>query len=141
MSMNLQDCIDIIKNCTTLACEYHIKDKCDYGYEVRENRFECAKKLATQALEEIQAYRALGTIEELKRVVAFIGDDNYSIVDELKLLNQYRAIGTVAEFKALKEKAEPKKPIIHGLGQRYCPVCKCGGADHFYCTRCGQKLV
>ena len=44
------------------------------------------------------------------------------------------------EVKVLKEKSEPKKPIIHGLGQRYCPICKCGGADHFYCARCGQKL-
>ena len=50
--MKLQDCIDIIRNCTTLACEYHIKNKCDYGYEVRENRFECAKKLAIKALEK-----------------------------------------------------------------------------------------
>ena len=50
--MKLQDCIDIIRNCTTLACEYHIKNKCDYGYEVRENRFECAKKLAINALEK-----------------------------------------------------------------------------------------
>ena len=50
--MNLQDCIGIIRNCTTLACEYHIKNKCDYGYEVRENRFECAKKLAINALKK-----------------------------------------------------------------------------------------
>ena len=55
-------------------------------------------------------------------------------------LEQYRAIGTIEEFKALKEKNVAKKPIIQGLGQRYCPVCKCGGADHFYCARCGQKL-
>ena len=50
--MNLKDCIHIIKNCTMLACEYHIKDKCDYGYEVRENRFECAKEQAIKALEK-----------------------------------------------------------------------------------------
>ena len=86
--MNLQDCIDIIRNCTTLACEYHIKNKCDYGYEVRENRFECAKKLAINAL----------------------------------------------------EKQIAKKPIVQGLGQRYCSVCGCGGANHQYCARCGQKL-
>lgn len=35
-----------------LACEYHIKDKCDYGYEVRENRFECAKEIAVHAIEK-----------------------------------------------------------------------------------------
>ena len=50
--MNLVDCINIIKNCTTLACEYHIKDKCNYSYEVRENRFECAKEQAIKALEK-----------------------------------------------------------------------------------------
>ncbi len=50
--MNLSDCISIIKNCTTLACEYHIKDKCTYSYEVRENRFECAKEQAIKALEK-----------------------------------------------------------------------------------------
>lgn len=50
--MNLNDCINIIKNCTMLACEYHIKDKCDYGYEVRENRFECAKERAIKALKK-----------------------------------------------------------------------------------------
>ena len=50
--MNLNDCINIIKNCTTLACEYHIKGKCDYGYEVRENRFECAKEIAVKAIKK-----------------------------------------------------------------------------------------
>lgn len=61
-------------------------------------------------------------------------------IKALEEIQKYRAIGTVEEFKALKEKSVAKKPIIHGLGQRYCPVCKCGGADHFYCARCGQKL-
>lgn len=35
-----------------LACEYHIKDKCDYSYETRENRFECAKEQAIKSLEK-----------------------------------------------------------------------------------------
>lgn len=61
-------------------------------------------------------------------------------IQALEEIQQYRAIGTIEEVKVLKEKSEPKKPIIHGLGQRYCPICKCGGADHFYCARCGQKL-
>ena len=38
------------------------------------------------------------------------------------------------------EKQIAKKPIVRGLGQRYCSVCGCGGADHQYCGRCGQKL-
>ena len=38
------------------------------------------------------------------------------------------------------EKQIAKKPIVQGLGQRYCSVCGCGGANHQYCARCGQKL-
>ena len=34
-----------------------------------------------------------------------------------------------------------KKPIIRGLGQRYCPACKLNGADDLYCSKCGQKLA
>lgn len=68
-------------------------------------------------------------------------EDSANAIETLsEEIQQYRAIGTIEEFKDLKEKSEPKKPIIHGLGQRYCPICKCGGADHFYCARCGQKL-
>ena len=50
--MNIRDCINIIKNCTTLACEYHIKGKCDYSYEERERRYEYAKEQAIKALEK-----------------------------------------------------------------------------------------
>ena len=50
--MNIRDCINIIKNCTMMACEYHIRDRCDYRYDVKENRFETAKNLAINALEK-----------------------------------------------------------------------------------------
>ena len=33
-----------------------------------------------------------------------------------------------------------QQPIVRGLGQRYCPTCKCGGANDLYCSKCGQKL-
>lgn len=38
------------------------------------------------------------------------------------------------------EKQIPKKPMVRGLGQRYCIVCGFGGADNLYCSRCGQRL-
>ena len=92
--------------------------------------------IAIQALEEIQQYRAIGTVEQLE----WCKDASHWKELFKEKLEKYEAIGTIEEFKVLKEKSEPKKPIIHGLGQRYCPICKCGGADHFYCARCGQKL-
>ena len=33
-----------------------------------------------------------------------------------------------------------QKPIVRGLGQRYCPSCGFGGANDLYCRKCGQKL-
>ena len=60
----------------------------------------------------------------------------------LEELEQYRAIGTVEDFKALKEKAEPKKPRWHG--HCFCPHCNnivyVNGGKNIYCPNCGQKL-
>ena len=94
-------------------------------------------------IEEVQQYRAIGTVEDIQSMKdngAFSGVELAQLAVMQMRLRDYQAIGTIEEFKALKEKNVAKKPIIHGLGQRYCPVCKCGGADHFYCARCGQKL-
>lgn len=68
-----------------------------------------------QALEEIQQYRAIGTVEEIKTMMdegTFTGTELAEIVSLLKEYQKYHEIGTVEEFKALKEKAEPKKPIL-----------------------------
>lgn len=69
----------------------------------------------------------------------------------IKENQQYHAIGTVEEFKALKEKAEPKKPIIKLWSEARCPSCLCslseslgdGYYKHFTSLKrcdCGQKL-
>ena len=95
-----------------------------------------ALEMVRTAVKDAQQYRAIGTVEQLE----WCKDASHWKELFKEKLEKYEAIGPVDEFKTLKEKSEPKKPIIHGLGQRYCPVCKCGGADHFYCARCGQKL-
>lgn len=69
-----------------------------------------------------------------------VGKTMTALLETLEELEKYKAIGTVEEFAEFKEKQIPKKPIVQGLGQRYCPVCRCGGANHQYCARCGQKL-
>ena len=63
-------------------------------------------------------------------------------------LADYEAIGTIEELKALKEKAEPKKPLfstIHRDSAYHCSSCKkfVGFYDtriYEYCHNCGQKL-
>lgn len=72
-------------------------------------------------------------------------------IQALEEIQQYRSIGTVEEFKALKEKAEPKKPIIKPWSDARCPSCNCslseslgdGYYQHFTSLNicdCGQKL-
>ena len=126
---------EAMKNLETLERFYRIAKSGSALHEVLIN-FVTLEDLvvAIQALEEIQQYRAIGLTPEL---IEAMQGHNVALINDL---GEYQAIGTIEELKALKEKNEPKKPIIHGLGQRYCPICKCGGADHFYCARCGQKL-
>ena len=45
-------------------------------------------------------YKAIGTVEDIQKVLSFLGDENKrSIIDDLKLLNQYKEIGTVEGCK------------------------------------------
>lgn len=116
------------------------------------------------ALEEVEQYRAIGTVEEVKA----LKDDFWKLNE---MCRHYSAIGTVEELKAIKqwksdiiesfskydvnsvdelmkkfkemtEKAEPKKPRWHG--HHFCPNCNsivyvnCG--KDIYCPKCGQRL-
>lgn len=113
-----------------------------------------------EALQEVQEYKTIGTIEELKSMKengAFTGVELAQLAAMQMRLKEYLAIGTIEEFKALKEKAEPKKVALRLCGDcqrgcvdcdRYedrCPACNGGlyvesGKNHEYCPNCGQKL-
>ena len=55
------------------------------------------------------------------------------------IIPQKRAESIDMAINAL-EKQIPQQPIVRGLGQKYCPTCKYGGANDLYCSKCGQKL-
>lgn len=70
-------------------------------------------------------------------------------IQALEENQQYHAIGTVEELQALKEKAEPKKPILikRSFTQFYvCPHCSTN--EHYeklfakvrHCERCGGAV-
>lgn len=90
-----------------------------------------AKRMAIQALEEVQAYRAIGTVEELKTAMLYVSlaKKHGTVGKAIDSCAEYEAIGTVGEFKALKEKAEPKKPYFvqydsnPAIGNWHCPTC------------------
>lgn len=105
--------------------------------------------VAIVALAEIQAYRAIGTVEELE-VLSRIAEETAEYVKEdKKILEAYKRIGTIEEFRALREKNEPKKPTdiskvrdnegyIGLIGK--CPLCgEILEEDTVYCD-CGQAL-
>ena len=78
----------------------------EYRPMVGFQKYRDALNMAIQALEEIQAYRAIGTVEELKTMKengAFSGVELAQIAAMQMKLKEYQAIGTVEEFKTLKD--------------------------------------
>ena len=77
--------------------------------------FDCYSQ-AIQALEEIQQYRAIGTVEEFEelleyRAIGSVDKIKGSIETNYVLLHAYEEIGTIDEFKALKEKERADKAM------------------------------
>ena len=110
-----------------------------------------AYNTAIQALEEIQQYRAIGKVEEVKYLVDSYNGMIHDFGDDMSALEQYRAIGTIEEFKTLKEKSVAKKVVVEHIPKTswtkeishyLCPSCRSifsfGGKP--YCSKCGQKI-
>lgn len=99
------------------------------------------------ALEELESYRAIGTVEELEAMKkstlsAMELADIWCILEDLK---KYSAIGTIEEFKALKEKNTPMELAEHNFQDEthhyLCPSCRSiVSCTQNYCEECGQAL-
>lgn len=99
-----------------------------------------------KALEEIQQYRAIGTVEELQ-------DMKSNYFEALSDWRQYRKIGTLEECRAAVEKQTAKKPDYEGDGYSdghlvydtwICPCCgkhyEVDYDDYDFCPECGQCI-
>ena len=97
-------------------------------------------------MDELERYRAIGTVEELQQHKEYIDTIN-------KICSGYSAVGTIEEFKALKEKNEPKRANVCGDGyydghlvydEYSCPNCgkiyELEYEEYEYCTNCGQHM-
>jgi hypothetical protein len=80
-----------------------------------------ANKMAIKALEEIQQYRAIGTIEEFKAL------KEKNEPKKLTPIDYEKYIGIVENAKFLR-------------GACWCPNCKHTVRSGTYCDDCGQKL-
>lgn len=113
---------------------------------------------AIKTLEEVEQYRAIGTVSELQDLVIGINalaDSQFSAADMAKLVNdmkslyEYQQIGTPEECRAAVEKQIAKKPIRND--KCTCPSCGTHNevikkrrntvySDIVYCWHCGQAL-
>lgn len=110
-----------------------------------------AKQTAINALEEVQQYRAIGTLEELKEAMKYVWlvKKHGTIGKALEECAEYESIGTPEECRAAMEKQTEKNPIP--LDKCTCPSCGTYNevwkkrrntlpSDIVYCWHCGQAV-
>lgn len=101
--------------------------------------------IVIKALEELQQYRAIGTLEELKAAMKYVrlAKTHGTVGQALDEFVKYEEIGTVELCRAAVEKQTAKK-LLHKRNGHYCPICN----NYFdsrdwkskYCGLCSQKL-
>lgn len=151
--MDYQEAIELLKGEIKCSC-YRNRGYCGictiYS-ELDRDKIIDACKCAISAIQELQEYQKIGTLEEMKMLKAthFSGIELAKISCRLKQLEKYVDIGTLEEVRDAVEKQRAKKPKnVETEGYRYtdtyrCPTCGgnfsgTGIAD--YCYHCGQKL-
>lgn len=81
------------------------------------NGFDYDESIPQSIFEEIQQYRAIGTVEECEKAMDFeLAKQDKMLAEVIDDYLKYIKIGTIEEFKALKEKNE-QIPIIHGKAE------------------------
>lgn len=124
--------------------------------DVIDNCWRAFKFLEVKALEEVQEYRKLGTVEELKVAWKYVdlAKKHNTIGKVIESCAEYESIGTVEEVREAVEKNTPKKIVkkkdaiysrsIDGeeryLYKLFCPNCGNGDLKRGFPCKCGQKL-
>ena len=92
------------------------------------NELQDAVDVAIQALEEIQAYRAIGlTPSMVKDLIKSCKKHEKNALENAHIVDDYQAIGTIEEFKALKE------------NQRKCE--DCAGCTNWRCDCANERAM
>ena len=104
--------------------------------------------MAIKALEQVQQYRAIGTVEELETASKYLRlvKKHGTVGKAIEACAEYEGIGTVEECREAMEK-QRRKIVKNQYGTNYvlkagyCPICGCGVTARWdYCQCCGQKL-
>lgn len=142
--MTEQEAIEVLRD-----FDKQVHAKADGSYQSTIGEMAC--EVAIKAIEEVQQYQAIGTVEKVREYKEIA--DNMNAVSMAKLcvslykLEKYERVGTPEEFQVAVEKQKAKKPIIVNEGTMLnfkCP--RCGierivgrNAREDYCGECGQS--
>lgn len=104
-----------------------------------------AKDAALSALEEIQQYRAIGTVEEINQMKRYfhLAKKHDTIGKVIDACAEYEQIGTPDQLRAAMDKQTPAAPQV---GQHYYICPRCGvrrniASRQEYCGSCGQRMM
>lgn len=132
-----------------------------FGHEPADEERLAANK-AIDLIQELQQYRATGTVEEIKEILQIIseGQDDVDesgistgLLHTLLEYAEYKKIGTVEECQEARERQRAKKPVYPYL--KSFPTCpNCGEvnlqqeneygnvvANYDFCPDCGQAIL
>ncbi|MFG6378337.1 MAG: hypothetical protein K1W19_08495 [Lachnospiraceae bacterium] len=126
----------------------------EQGEKWEANRETIAIDMAVKALKEIEEYRKVGTVEEIKEILQIISEGQDDVDESgistglLHILLEYadyKKIGTVEECREVRERQRAKE-IIHnpegGVDEDWlCPTCgKFCSPYSKHCQHCGQSV-
>lgn len=113
-----------------------------------------SRLLTDEDADKWDAYRKLGTVEELTDLMVVISEDldkcgedgiDLEFIKNLIELKHYRDIGTLEACRKAVEKQKPKKPVLrndNGKLRKSCLVCGCFFSPlSRSCPKCGQAIL
>jgi len=152
--MKVKKAIEILKTLVPKTCKM-VDGRLKGGFDNWESDKGKSITMAIKCMEEVEQYRALGTVEEIKKKIQT--ELPYMSLAQARFkseLDEYRNIGTVEELKEAREKQIPKKPLKvkgdcysrdkegnEGYVVLYlCPRCKSQVLVNPLPCECGQKI-
>lgn len=105
--MTENEAIEILRNNFPKTCKM-VDGRYEGGFDDTECEFGKALLLLISALEEIQQYRAIGTVEEIKEILQIVSEGQEDVDESgiskgllhaLLEYGQYKKIGTVEECR------------------------------------------
>lgn len=92
----------------------------------KNEKHEGFKILTNEDAKMWDAYKAIGTVEEIKQLKengSFNGNELAIIASNLIVLRDYQSIGTVDQCREAVERIKPKKPVEYEDKYYGCPKC------------------